>query len=354
MGSVRRKRVPAAGAPVADEGLAAVAMHDMPDGVVVCDAAGVVRQVNPAFARDIGRDAATLVGTPLADLVQRPPTEGTFVEALRDAASGPWCGELRATAGGGVWEATMAPTEARGVVAVFRDVRARHQAEETRVEFLSMVTHDIKGPLTVILGYTELLSDPDDPPSPAMLTDTLGRVRESGEQIHALVSNFVEFSRIEAGRHAIDRRTIDLDEVLSRLVQHHAPRARRKGIELTYDESPMPEVEVDRPQIERVLVNLIGNAIKYTPRGGRIRVHARHDGHEVVIAVEDTGPGIAAEDLGNIFEKYRRAPAAHRVDGVGLGLFIARTIARAHGGDVRVASTPGQGSTFTLVLPAGA
>jgi signal transduction histidine kinase len=287
----------------------------------------------------------------LAELVDRPPTEGTLGDALRVARSGPWCGELRATGGDGVWETTLAPTEAGGIVAVFRDVRARHQAEETRVEFLSMVTHDIKGPLTVILGYTELLSDPDDPPSPAMLTDTLGRVRESGEQIHALVSNFVEFSRIEAGRHVLDRRPIDLTEVLSRLVEHHAPRARRKGIELTIDETPLPEIEGDRPQIERVVVNLLGNAIKYTPRGGRIRVHARHDAEGVAISVEDTGPGIAVEDVESIFEKYRRAPAAHRVDGVGLGLFIARTIARAHGGDVRVASVPGQGSTFTLVLP---
>jgi two-component system sensor histidine kinase VicK len=247
----------------------------------------------------------------------------------------------------------MAPTDRAGIVAVFRDVRARHQADEARVDFLSMVTHDIKGPLTVILGYTELLSDPDDPPSPTILADTLGRVRESGEQIHALVSNFVEFSRIEAGRHMLDRRPIDLVEVLSRLVQHHEPRARRKGIEVTFDEAPLPEVEGDRPQIERVVVNLLGNAIKYTPRGGRIRVHARREDDAVAISVEDTGPGIAPDDAEMIFEKYRRAPAAHRVDGVGLGLFIARSIARAHGGDVRLTSVPGQGSTFTLVLPLG-
>lgn len=353
MGSVRRKRAPLVGAPAAEDGGLTTVVRDMTDGVVVCDARGVVREANPAFARAIGRDAGALVGTPLGDLVTRPPTEGTLAEAMREATSGPWCGEVRATTGEGVWEATMSPSGSRGIVAVFRDVRTRHQAEEARVDFLSMVTHDIKGPLTVILGYTELLSDPDDPPSPAMLTDTLGRVRESGEQIHALVSNFVEFSRIEAGRHVVDRRPVDLVEVLSRLVQHHAPRARRKGVELTLDEAPMPEIEGDRPQIERVLVNLLGNAIKYTPRGGRIRVHARHDGHAVAISVQDTGPGIGAEDLPAIFEKYRRAPAAHRVDGVGLGLFIARTIARAHGGDVQVASAPGRGSTFTLVLPTG-
>jgi PAS domain S-box-containing protein len=353
MSSVRRKRAPAAGAPAADDEVLSSVVQDLADGVVVCDATGVVRQVNPAFARAIGRDPSALAGVALGELVGPPPTEGTLAEALREAISGPWCGELRATDGGGVWEATMAPT-AGGIVAVFRDVRARHQADETRVEFLSMVTHDIKGPLTVILGYTELLSDPADPPSPAMLTDTLGRVRESGEQIHALVSNFVEFSRIEAGRHVLNRVPIDVAEVLSRLVQHHAPRAQRKGIELTYDGAPMPEIEGDRPQIERVVVNLLSNAIKYTSRGGRIRVSGRHDGHEVTIAVEDTGPGIAPEDLASIFEKYRRAPASHRVDGVGLGLFIARTLARAHGGDVRVASTPGSGSTFTLVLPAGA
>jgi signal transduction histidine kinase len=342
MGVTKRKRIPVDGAGLP------TALQSTPDGVVVVDGDGIVQESNPAFVAAMGSGDPT--GIALGTLVTRPGDDGTVDDALRAAAVAPWCGELRAA--DGVWEATLAPMTDGRLVGVFRDVRARHQAEEARLEFLSMVTHDIKGPLTVILGYTELLSDPDEPPSPAMLTDTLGRIRESGEQIHALVSNFVELSRIEAGQHLLDRRPVDLGELLSRLVLHHAPRARRKGVELSLDETPMPEVTGDRPQLERVVVNLLGNAIKYTPRGGRITVRTQRVNGHVAIAVEDTGPGIASEDIGEIFEKYRRAPAARRVDGVGLGLFIARTIAHAHGGDVQVESAPGHGSTFTLVLPA--
>ncbi|MCW5890650.1 MAG: HAMP domain-containing histidine kinase [bacterium] len=316
---------------------------------------GVIASMNPVLRAVWGDDA---IGRRLAEVVAPAAAGATaadleaIIAAVRADPDGAWRGEVRRVdvpVEAGVWEMSLGAA-GEGLVAVVRDVRDRHLAERARLDFLSMVTHDIKGPLTVILGYTELLSDPEERPSPAMLADTLGRIRESGEQIHALVSNFVELARIEAGSHRVDLHPVDLGEVVARLVANHAPRARRKGVELVLEEGTVPLVPGDRPQLERVLLNLLGNAIKYTPKGGGIVLRVAASDAAVTVSVQDTGPGIAAADLGGIFERYRRA-AATRVEGVGLGLFIARTIARAHGGDVAVVSAPGEGSTFTLQLP---
>jgi signal transduction histidine kinase len=261
-----------------------------------------------------------------------------------------------ADADAGVWDATCSRLAADAqtpahLVAVLRDVSERHAVEQRRVDFLSMVTHDIKGPLTVILGYAELLSDPDEQPSPAVVLDILGRIRESGEQIHALVSNFVELSRIEAGRLQLEFLPMDLTRLVGDVVARHEPRATRKGITVCHELVPLPELAGDRPHLERAIVNLLGNAIKFTPAGGRITVSTRVEGTCAAVVVADTGPGIPPEDLDDIFEKYRRASAAGRVEGTGLGLFIARTVVQAHAGDIRVETVVGQGSTFTILLP---
>jgi signal transduction histidine kinase len=337
---------------------AAQVLRDMADGVAVVDGNGRVTWANPALSTALG--GGRLSGVGLADLfeVTQPPELSEIVTRTQRGAG--WRGCLRrkgADPETGVWEATLSPvgcgsgSEPGLLVAVLRDVSERHAAEQRRVDFLSMVTHDIKGPLTVILGYAELLSDPEESPSPAVVLDMLGRIRESGEQIHALVSNFIELSRIEAGRLELEFMPLDLTELVDDVVSRHASRATRKGIEVQRDLVPLPEMSGDRPHLERAVLNLFGNAIKFTPGGGRVTVSTRMEGRCAVVAVSDTGPGIAPEDLDDIFKKYRRAPAAGRVEGTGLGLFIARTVIQAHRGDIRVETAVGEGSTFTVVLP---
>ncbi|HJQ83548.1 MAG TPA: HAMP domain-containing sensor histidine kinase, partial [Candidatus Binatia bacterium] len=239
---------------------------------------------------------------------------------------------------------------ARQAVGIFRDVGEKYAVEQLRADFLSMITHDIKVPLTVILGYTEMLTDPEPPPG-EIPPDILTRIRESGETIHALVCNFLDLSRIEAGRMHLDPRPFDVAEMLAHALEHYDWNARRKGIALALDSEPLPIV-ADESQLQRVVANLLGNAIKYTPSGGKVTVTASRQNGHVAIAFNDTGRGIPADELPHLFEKYRRVREAKRTEGTGLGLFIARTIVQAHGGDIRVESAPGAGSTFTLVLPA--
>jgi signal transduction histidine kinase len=345
------------GTPLHLDRLAANALRDTADGVGIIDGEGLVVWANAALEAAVG--APSLAGARFGELFDAVPPAETQDMVARVMAGETWRGSFvrrGADADAGVWDATCSRLAADAqtpahLVAVLRDVSERHAVEQRRVDFLSMVTHDIKGPLTVILGYAELLSDPDEQPSPAVVLDILGRIRESGEQIHALVSNFVELSRIEAGRLQLEFLPMDLTRLVGDVVARHEPRATRKGITVCHELVPLPELAGDRPHLERAIVNLLGNAIKFTPAGGRITVSTRVEGTCAAVVVADTGPGIPPEDLDDIFEKYRRASAAGRVEGTGLGLFIARTVVQAHAGDIRVETVVGQGSTFTILLP---
>ena len=345
----------------------AIALRGTTDGVVILDPVGRIAFVNRALAQAWRQPESAIVGRHLGDFVSMHGSQVDLGDVLAAiGARGRWSGELSTRAVEAperVWDVMLTPIRcpepapggllghARTAVGIFRDVSEKYALEQLRADFLSMITHDIKAPLTVILGYTELLTEGESRPAD-MPPDILGHIRESGEKIHALVSNFLDVSRIEAGRLVLDRRLIDLGGVVAQAVDQHAWSARRKGLALSIESGRLPAVVADESQMERVVGNLVGNAIKYTPAGGVIQVTTgRHNGH-VTVAVRDTGRGIPAHELPHLFEKYRRVRDKHRTEGTGLGLFIAKTIVEAHGGQIRVESAPGTGSTFTVLLPA--
>jgi len=333
-----------------DADLLTAALTDTADGVALLDQSGRIRFANAALAAAWCASPDALVGRPAAEFVAAGAGSTALVATVRGRTR--WRGEVHGIPPytGAVWDVTVGPTR-DGAVAVFRDCAERHAVEELRADFLSMITHDIKAPLTVILGYTEMLTDADGRPG-EIPVDILGHIRESGEKIHALVSNFLDMSRIEAGRLVLDRRPVDLSGVVAQAIDQHAWSARRRGVTLSVDGIPLPTVVADEAQMERVIVNLIGNAIKYTAQGGSVRVTTGRANGSVAVAVRDTGRGIPPDELPHLFEKYRRVREKHRTEGTGLGLFIAKTIVEAHGGTIRVKSAPGAGSTFTLLLPA--
>ena len=334
------------------DALASLALRHMQDGVAVLDADGVVLEANPALEAVF--DGEPVTRRPFSDIVECAESSARVPDVLLAVRrSGGWRGRLRPRHGGIVWDASISSHEADGdvLVAVLRDITVQHHAEQARMDLLSMVTHDIKGPLTVILGYTDLLTDPGEQLSDSEVQSTLGRIHESATQIDALVANFVELARIEAGRLEVARRQVDLTDVVRGVCERLTPPARRKGITIAIDVGPLPPVLGDAPQLERVFANILGNAIKYTKRGGRIAVSGQAEVATVRLAVRDTGVGIEAAELPHVFERYRRAGSDAGVEGTGLGLFIARTIVEAHGGDVDLESTVGKGSTVTVCLP---
>ena len=333
------------------------AVRDTADGVLVVDAAGRLSFANRALAVAWRRPERDIIGRALSDLVVPPEGERPLAEILAAAAvHGCWSGELRtrgAEPPDGVWDVRLTAVDGGGgaLVGVLRDISEKHALDQLRADFLSMITHDIKVPLTVILGYTEMLTDPEPPPD-QIPPDILMRIRESGEKIHGLVCNFLDLSRIEAGRLTVDPRPCDVGAMLTHVLEQHGASARRKGIALSLETEEVPLLLADEPQLERVITNLLANAIKYTPSGGRITIVAARENGWVTLAFRDTGRGIPADELPHLFEKYRRVREAKKTEGTGLGLFIAKTIIEAHGGDIRVESEPGVGSVFTLVLPA--
>jgi signal transduction histidine kinase len=221
---------------------------------------------------------------------------------------------------------------------------------DERDEFLAMLRHDINNPVSVALGYTEMIIDhlrTADDRDALYLADS---VVESLKSVADLVSNYLHMSAIDRGIPWLDLRELDLLQLAEEVVAGFRPWAAEKGIEISLD-GAAPPVRADRRQMARVLSNLVSNAVKYTPGPGRVTVSCRRAADGVELVVRDTGFGLRPEDLPLVFTKYARLHRDKRIPGTGLGLYISRAIVLAHGGDISVESEAGVGSAFTLRLP---
>jgi two-component system phosphate regulon sensor histidine kinase PhoR len=236
-------------------------------------------------------------------------------------------------------------------ILVIRDVTELRRLENVRREFVANVSHELRTPLASIRALVETLEAGaiDDP---HVSRDFFGRVIGEVDRLTALVDELLDLARLESGRI-----TLKLADMAPRtLVEGGADRLRaqieRARLTLSVEVAPdLPTVTVDRGRIEQVLLNLIHNAIKFTPPGGAITVRAEREADAVAISVIDTGSGISAAEMPRVFERFYKSDKARRSDGTGLGLAIAKHIVHAHGGTIWVESAPGSGSTFTFTLP---
>jgi len=223
--------------------------------------------------------------------------------------------------------------------------------DREREHYVSTVAHDLRTPLTGLAGYLELIADGqvDDP---AVRNEFLARSREIVETMSELIGDLLEMSRIEAGNLVLELEPFSIADVSRRVVDALRPISLKRKVDLRADLPPRIRAAVgDRRRVGQVLTNLIGNALKFTPEGGTCEIAGWFDGRVALIAVRDDGAGIAAEDRPRIFERYYRLAGHARVIGTGLGLPIARELARAMAGDLDVASVPDSGSSFVLALP---
>jgi two-component system, NarL family, sensor histidine kinase BarA len=223
------------------------------------------------------------------------------------------------------------------------------QANQLQSQFLATVSHELRTPLTSIIAFTELLLKQAAGKEQEYLEDVL----ESSRRLLEMVNNLLDLSRLEAGRVELFTDVVDLPDLLVTVERALRPLANQKAISLTI--APMaglPLVLVDPLRVQRVLMNLVGNAIKFTPGGGRVELAARPDGDWVELSVRDTGPGIRPEQRGMIFEAFRRVEAPGRQHpGSGLGLALARSLVELHGGRIWLEDAPGGGSIFRFTLP---
>jgi two-component system, OmpR family, sensor histidine kinase KdpD len=259
--------------------------------------------------------------------------------------------------GGVFFEAARTPDEAvvRRVIGVLgallataieREELSRSDATKTAV--LRSVSHDLRSPLTAIGTASEMLSDPQERLSAGDRDELLASIREQARRLDRLVSNLLDLSRLEAGAASPVAELWTVDELVGRALEAIGADGDRVVVSLPEE---CPAVRADAAQLERVLVNLIENALRYSSSADSVDVRAVVDGGEVVVSVSDHGPGLEREDREAIFEPFRVGSGAGE-RGSGLGLAIARGFASLNGGRLWVRSTPGRGATFSLALPA--
>jgi signal transduction histidine kinase/CHASE3 domain sensor protein len=229
------------------------------------------------------------------------------------------------------------------------------RASRHKSDFLASMSHELRTPLNSILGFSELLLDSDEQAiDPARRRSFLQHVNNSGKYLLNLINGLLDLSKVEAGRMELRETVFDLPMSISSALSTMSPLAEKGGIELSWI-CPAPLlIRADAEKLGQMLLNLLSNAIKFTPAGGRVSVEVREEPDRIVICVADTGIGIAPENHERIFEEFQQLETADspQQKGTGLGLTLTRRLAELHGGEVWVESAPGEGSRFSVALPA--
>jgi len=239
-----------------------------------------------------------------------------------------------------------------GLGLTYRNVSKEIALARLKSDFVSNVSHELRTPLSLIRLYAETL-EMGRLTSPQKYQEYYQIIRKESERLTSLINNILDFSRIEAGRKEYDFRETDLRELVCNTIDSYRYQIEQNGFTLEEKIDPVPPVRIDREAIARSLVNLVNNALKYSQDQKFIGVNLYRYNGSVKLEVIDHGIGIPAPEQGKIFEKFYRVgdPLVHNTKGSGLGLSLVRHIVHAHGGEVSVDSTPGQGSKFTIALP---
>ena len=322
------------------------------DAVLMVNLDGIVLLANPAVRPMLGLVPETLLGRPLAEAVEN--------EDLRRLFESPPARPVElALADGRTAQATVVPVvtpygETVGAAAVLRDITLLKELQQMKDDFVHAVSHDLKGPISAIAGVAYLLQH--DRAEDAQYQDRVRRLRDTAQAMGELVSDLLDLGRIEAGLDPATERD-DVVPLITAAVATLTPEAEAKQITL---ETALPKdawLSMSASRLRQALLNLIGNAIKYTPPGGHVRVAltVSDAGDTATIAVSDTGHGISAADLPHVFDKFYRVEsrATAGTPGTGLGLAIVKSIVDLHRGRVRVESAEDDGSTFFVDLPLG-
>lgn len=239
-----------------------------------------------------------------------------------------------------------------GAAVVLLDVTRFRLLDQIKSDMVSTVSHELKTPLTSIQMVVHLLLEEVIGTLTPKQVELLLAARQDSERLLTMVNDLLDLTRIEQGRVQLDRAPVAAADLLSQAAARFEPAARDADVSVSVSApNALPHVLVDRDRIEHVFDNLIGNAIAYAPRGGHIRLSAQANGATATFSVSDDGRGIPPEYLPRIFEKFYRVPGPNARGGAGLGLAIAREIVVAHGGQIDVRSTVGQGTTFTFAVP---
>jgi two-component system phosphate regulon sensor histidine kinase PhoR len=322
-------------------------------GVLILDSNGVIARAN--------RTARLLLGVPAHSLVGKSLLQATLSNELNNlykTARADWAIQQReirmAGSGGSSLIVSISPIHGDGLaqrfILVAHDVTELRRLETVRQDFVANVSHELRTPLASIRAMAETLQD-GALKDPTVADHFLGTIVTEAQRLTRISEDLLILSQVES-RGVPEKTTFDLAELIREVARRFQPQAEKADITLRVDIPPTLETHASHDQIEQVLVNLIDNAIKYTPAGGCVHVTAEPRGEGLAVHVADTGIGIMKQDLPRIFERFYRVDRARsrQSGGTGLGLSIVKHIVEAHGGQVTVESEYNRGSTFTFTL----
>jgi len=321
-------------------------------GVVMAMPRSALRQLGPTLA--LVGVVLVAIGTATAAFLIFAPVRRRL-RSLEDAARQVGGGDLTARAREDGGDEVAALAQAFNQMTLDLQTRAEQlqAADRTRRLLLADVSHELMTPLTGMRGYLETLSLHTQQLDPETRERYLSIIRDETQRVEHIVGDLLDLARLESGGDSFDVQDVPLEDLFGRVVARHGRAAEEKGVVLTADIAPGAEIVTGDPmRLEQVFQNLAANALRHTPRGGRVRLAALLENERVIATVSDSGSGIAPEHIPHVFDRfYKVDPArAGQTRGSGLGLSIVKAIVERHGATVTVASTPGEGTTFTITF----
>lgn len=335
------------------------------DGVMILDIQRRIRVFNRALEEMTGWTAEEALGRPCSDVL-----------ALRDRQGKDICesdcplsqteseerlyveGDIERTDGSGVTVGiTYSPLydeegDLVSVIANVRDITRFREAEEMKSTFVSVISHELKSPVSIIKGYADTLRREDAQWDADTMRQGLAVIAEESDRLNRLIDNLLDASRLQASAFKLQLSYVQVDRLAAKVVEEFRTQSDEHMFTLDFS-SDLPPVRGDVERMRQVLINLLSNAIKYSPRGGLIRTGGWADDDWVYVYVADEGIGIPASEQERIFERFYRAesPLTRRTEGAGLGLYLCKEVVEAHGGKIWVQSEPGKGAKFIFRLP---
>lgn len=331
-------------------------LDSIDDGLLIIDRQGHLEHLNPVAQRQLGWEDARL-GTGLGDALQRPELDEQLRLVLRGGTLDrvPDDLSLEIDEEARLLSYSLTPVchpqgQILGAVMVLHDVTEQRAFERVRSEFVLRASHELRTPVTGMHMAFGLLRERLSVAPGSREADLSETISEEMQRLNQLINDLLNFSRYQSGLQKLELAPCAIDELLNRACQRFAAVANDKQIELQVElTAPLPHIQVDPAQLDRVLDNLLDNAVRHTSTGGRIRLHARRHAERVIISIEDNGEGIAYGQQGRIFEPF--VQVGRKKGGAGLGLALCKEIIQLHGGRMGVYSRPGQGTQFYMALP---